>query len=370
MNKNAALLLIFLGLIGLINPSIPIASAQGDSESITISSDYTFTRDYANTLFIIQESYLVIDGAGHTIQNSRIFLPRSANVTIKNLIFQNCQRGIDLDSAFNCTINNNIFSGTITVLQTTPSETSAIKDFAGKTNTIRDNTFEENEVALMLSGAPSDVIYHNNFINNQIDISPYYASWSAGPDSATFSKANVGNYWSKYNGTDNNHDGIGDALYVIDENNIDYYPLIGPVILGSPFQSPSPTPSPTRVVVSLSESASALNYGNTINFTSSAEGGTPPYTYTWYIDSQGSQSSVSPYFSTNSLPVGSHHVFVQVNDANGNSATTNTVSFEVLPASSPSSSIPEFPSFIAVPFLMAAALAGVIIYKKKQFKRT
>ena len=179
---------------------------------------------------------------------------------------------------------------------------------------------------------------------------------------------------------------------------------------GTPSPTPTPTSKPT-VTVSLSESASALNYGNTINFTASADGGVPPHTFTWYVDGQGSGSSVSPYFSTNSLPVGSHHVYVQVNDANGSSATTNSVAFEVLPASSPSSSIPEsppftvlpflygiiavlvltggcivdcscyslpqknrsipeFPSFLVVSFLMATLLTGVIIYKKKQFKRT
>jgi len=40
-----------------------------------------------------------------------------------------------------------------------------------------------------------------------------------------------GNYWSDYNGTDANHDGIGDTPYVIDTKNADNYPLMTPYII-------------------------------------------------------------------------------------------------------------------------------------------
>jgi hypothetical protein len=136
--------------------------------------------------------------------------------------------------------------------------------------------------------------------------------------------------------------------------------------------TPTPTSSPT-LTVSLSESASALYYGNTVNFTVLADGGTKPYTFGWYIDGQIAQTSASQYFSTNSQAVGSHHVYVKVTDADNNSATTLTVEFNVLSVSSsspglsptPSPSIPEFPTFVAVPILMAVVLAGLIIFKRK-----
>jgi nitrous oxidase accessory protein NosD len=38
-----------------------------------------------------------------------------------------------------------------------------------------------------------------------------------------------GNYWADYNGTDANHDGVGDTPYVIDATNSDNYPLLTPV---------------------------------------------------------------------------------------------------------------------------------------------
>jgi hypothetical protein len=41
-----------------------------------------------------------------------------------------------------------------------------------------------------------------------------------------------GNYWSNYNGTDEDADGIGDTPYVIDASNQDNYPLMHPWKMG------------------------------------------------------------------------------------------------------------------------------------------
>ena len=151
-------------------------------------------------------------------------------------------------------------------------------------------------------------------------------------------------------------------------------------VLHTLFVTANPTVSPTAngnptLNVSLAESASALNYGNTINFTVVVEGGTNPYTYAWYIDNQSVQTGSSPYFSTNSYPVGAHHIYVQVTDAANNSATTLAPEFNVLPGTSssprssptPSPSIPETtPTTIAM--LLIASTIAVIIFARKHEK--
>jgi hypothetical protein len=161
--------------------------------------------------------------------------------------------------------------------------------------------------------------------------------------------------------------------------------------------SPSPKSHPT-LTLSLSESASALYYGNTVNFTVLADGGTKPYTFAWHIDGQMAQTSASQYFSTNSQAVGSHHVYVQVTDADNNSATTLTVEFNVLqvsvsspssfptqqPTTSPSTdptSTPDsnqnqtFPqaliygTFVLAVVLTATAVAIVLLIKRRRLNK-
>jgi predicted secreted protein len=42
-------------------------------------------------------------------------------------------------------------------------------------------------------------------------------------------RGRLGNYWADYNETDENNDGIGDQPVILNERNIDYYPLMEPV---------------------------------------------------------------------------------------------------------------------------------------------
>ncbi len=97
-------------------------------------------------------------------------------------------------------------------------------------NDIIGNTISNCQVGISL-GVTEDsrlcsnnTIFHNNFINNffQVYLSDGSSNtWDNGYPSG-------GNYWSNYEGSDTNSDGIGDTAYTIDDLNQDRYPLMEP----------------------------------------------------------------------------------------------------------------------------------------------
>ncbi len=77
------------------------------------------------------------------------------------------------------------------------------------------------------TGAEGNIIYNNNFVGNSRDV---YNDAIMGPLSWNgWDNGEQGNYWSRYKGTDLNKDGIGDTPHVIDEVNMDNYPLMSEV---------------------------------------------------------------------------------------------------------------------------------------------
>ncbi len=188
-----------LGVSNPINCTIArnsiINAAQGIS---AICSFSTITENCIANVYIqigirgnhtvISKNYLTngIDGIMTTGSNCTIH---------QNNIVNFSESGITINRGTNCNIFENSISN---------SERGIILRNHEDAWVIENNTF-----------------HNNNFINNtqnvNVDFPSHSNMWNNGSE---------GNYWSDYNGTDSNGDGIGDTPYVIDENNIDYFPLM------------------------------------------------------------------------------------------------------------------------------------------------
>ena len=103
-------------------------------------------------------------------------------------------------------------------------------------NTITTNNIQGNWIGAGFVNCSNNIIYHNNFIENtkQAEIEKTakgYVPMLDGVQIFDNGFPSGGNYWSDYNGTDTNNDGIGDTQYLVSEyrNNTDNYPLMGPV---------------------------------------------------------------------------------------------------------------------------------------------
>jgi parallel beta-helix repeat protein len=73
--------------------------------------------------------------------------------------------------------------------------------------------------------AENNLFYHNTLVNNNKGVG---YNWGLEGTGNSWDNGEEGNYWSDYTGSDDNGDGIGDTPYVIDDNNIDNYPLMAP----------------------------------------------------------------------------------------------------------------------------------------------
>lgn len=95
-------------------------------------------------------------------------------------------------------------------------------------------------------------IFVDNFeqvIQNEGEFGYLKLPYSNGTDVVLWDNGTLGNYWGDYmskysNATEMGNSGVGDMLYVIDVDNIDYYPLVDAFNV-SPIISLFPTPIPS-----------------------------------------------------------------------------------------------------------------------------
>lgn len=220
-------------------------SINNVDEAINIITTYDFGQSLNNTIagntitnaesgvqiysgsvdMITKNSFAKVDSPIWVASNSTI---------ISNNILTNGIGGIGIGGKFSNAIEN--YSGgsfcTVSGNKVDNFTQSGIYFNIGINNTIYENTIANSKygIAINLGGdtggfwvVANNTIYHNNFMNNVQDVFT-----GAPSDTNYWDNGREGNYWSKFNGSDNNEDGISDTPYIIFANNTDRYPLMKP----------------------------------------------------------------------------------------------------------------------------------------------
>ena len=148
-----------------------------------------------------------------------ISLYHSSNNEVSDNLITSNERGIDFDHSSNNTIHNNTISNNVDGIYL--SYESKFNTFSN--NTIVDNSYHGIYYYSYYGELPcnDNTLYHNNFINNTVQVSSFEATntWDNDYPSG-------GNYWSDHTCTGNPSD--GSHPYTIDTNNTDHYPFENP----------------------------------------------------------------------------------------------------------------------------------------------
>jgi parallel beta-helix repeat protein len=246
---------IFILSNGQISPS---------SASIVQDGDTYIFNDNIYARIIIQKSNIVLNGAGYTLlgpyngtasnnwivgngpnqQTNGTFADYIIGVdfggkdvdgiTVKNLNVKNFSIGMYVWTKNNTIMGNNFSDNIVGIL------------VSGSNQTLTGNYIANNQMGLFFgfnnkvtNVIPTDIeVDHNDFQKNIVQLNGCgCATPNASEPVHNWDDGREGNFWSDYNGTDSNNDGVGDMPYVIDVLNQDRYPL-----LQSPVKLPVVSP--------------------------------------------------------------------------------------------------------------------------------
>lgn len=238
------------------------------------------------------------------------------NSILRNEISSN-EVGIDFFQGWNNTIyGNNITNNRVSI---------ELRD--SSYNTFVGNNITGYTITMWFTYAPNNIFHHNNFIGKIVfvDLGWLYPPWIPNSSICIWNSGREGNYWSSYNGTDNNQDGIGDTPYIINEKNQDSYPLMNPISAPPPLEI-KPLPDIRSPIISVISPENKTYAVNDVYLTFTVSEPT-----SWVGYSLDGQTNVTIYgnITLTGLPDGKHNLIVYAMDTAGNTGSSETIYFSI-----------------------------------------
>jgi parallel beta-helix repeat protein len=302
----------------------------------------------------------------------------SANNTVyDNDIIGPGTYGIYLGAQYNTVSENNIIyneHGLYVTAQNNTVTANNIMDnwvrgiyVAGSFNTFIENNIINNNEGVYIYSYSNNTFIHNNIVDNTKHVTYY---WSGIGNSWNSSFPVGGNYWSGYedkypNATELDNSGLWDTPYVINQNNIDYYPLMVPT---KPITRKFTAYDNIKVEICSNSSISEFHFSTTnktLSFNVTGPAGasrfcnvTIPENLLWgnfslFINGISLTEGVN-YTKTYN---GTHYTF----------QITYTYSQHIIEIIG-TEVIPEFPSAVIIPLLMALTMLALVVAERRRPK--
>jgi len=187
-----------------------------NSTGITVT-DSVFENHHSFSLKCIDSQYIQLTGNrifGNRTQSdeiSGIVLTGCRNITVKDTrLHRTTQNAMLVESSSNVNIVGSIMEYNRVALSVTDSDDVEIKA----------NRFFYNDHGISMQGSRDCYTHLNTFLGNKVD--------ALDDNGNEWDLDGYGNQWDRYQGSDSNHDGIGDSPHSVPSSSEDRYPLMFP----------------------------------------------------------------------------------------------------------------------------------------------
>jgi parallel beta-helix repeat protein len=204
------------------------SSNNSIDENIITPGDIFYSPLYGIYLSDSSNNNISANDISGVFRKCEVFLSSSTGNRINgNIIDGTDEYGLFLESSSNNVISGNVINETYSAASQTyppiffPPAPYGVVLYASSSNSIVGNNITSISYSLIVAFLSSENrICYNRFVSDSLPVLSLNSinTWDDGKR---------GNYWSNYNGTEKNHDGIGDTPYVIDSQNSDHFPVMG-----------------------------------------------------------------------------------------------------------------------------------------------